>query len=276
MTNLDSKTVAGFGDEWTRFDQASLSPQEMTDIFNAYFQIFPWDDLPPAAVGFDLGCGSGRWAKCVAPRVGTLHCIDASEAALQVARKNLGQQPNCQFHLASVDALPLLDGSMDFGYSLGVLHHVPDTAAGINACVAKLKPNAPFLLYLYYAFDNRPLWFRMLWKLSDILRRVISQLPHQARYGVSSVLAVLVYLPLARLSLLLERLGVNVEAIPLSAYRKRSFYTLRTDTLDRFGTQLEQRFTATEIRQMMQNAGLERIQFSQAVPYWCAVGYRTG
>ena len=56
--------------------------------------------------------------------------------------------------------MPLAPGSMDFGYSLGVLHHVPDTLAGIKACAKALKPGAPFLVYLYYAFDNRPAWFR--------------------------------------------------------------------------------------------------------------------
>ena len=67
-----------------------------------------------------------------------------------------------------MDAIPLPDGSADFGYSLGVLHHVPDTQKGIIECVRKLKPGAPFLLYLYYAFDNRPWWFRTIWKISDL------------------------------------------------------------------------------------------------------------
>ena len=83
--NLDSKTVEGFGDEWARFDQSGVSGAEMASIFDQYFRIFPWAQLPPDAVGFDLGCGSGRWARRVAPRVGRLHCIDASADALAVA-----------------------------------------------------------------------------------------------------------------------------------------------------------------------------------------------
>jgi ubiquinone/menaquinone biosynthesis C-methylase UbiE len=63
---------------------------------------------------------------------------------------------NCEFHLASVDEIPLPDSSQDFGYSLGVLHHIPDTQLALNACVKKLKLGAPFLLYCYYRFDNRP------------------------------------------------------------------------------------------------------------------------
>src|SRR3712207_3299301 len=142
--NLDAKTVEGFGEEWNRFDQSDLDERELTDQFERYFSIFPWEALKRDAEGFDLGCGSGRWAKFAAERVGKLHCIDASPAALEVARRNLQALGNVEFHRASVESIPLPGGSMDFGYSLGVLHHIPDTASGLKACVSKLKPGAPF------------------------------------------------------------------------------------------------------------------------------------
>jgi ubiquinone/menaquinone biosynthesis C-methylase UbiE len=271
--NLDAKTVEGFGDEWERFDQSELSTSERERIFNSYFSVFPWNELPCNAEGFDLGCGSGRWAKEVAQRVAKLHCIDPS-SALAVAKRNLVDKSNCVFHAASVDAIPLEDSSMDFGYSLGVLHHVPDTAAGIKACVSKLKTGAPFLVYLYYAFDNKPMWFKVVWHASDVLRKFVSKLPHNLRFVASQILVVSIYWPLARSANVLEKLGFNVSNIPLSSYRKNSFYTMRTDALDRFGTQLEQRFTKKQIQEMMEVAGLDRIKFSDAVPYWCAVGYK--
>jgi SAM-dependent methyltransferase len=273
VNNIDTKTVAGFGDEWTSFDQSALSPAELETVFAQYFAIFPWEALPSSAVGFDIGCGSGRWARSVAPRVKHLHCIDPSPEALRVAMQNLASQDNCSFHIASVDAIPLEDGTMDFGYALGVLHHIPDTAAGIRSCVTKLKPGAPLLLYIYYAFDNRPLWFRMIWKGSDAIRRVISALPYRLQYWTSFGIAAAIYWPLARSWRILERLGANVDPLPLSYYRDRSFYFMRTDARDRFGTSLEQRFTAGQIQKMMEAAGLERIRFSPDPPYWCAVGY---
>lgn len=271
--NLDKHTVEGFGVEWERFDQSELPDEERHRIFDAYFSIFPWDILPKDAEGFDLGCGSGRWAKLVAPRIGKLHCIDPS-SALEVAKRNLADNFNCEFHSASVDNLPLNDSSMDFGYSLGVLHHVPDTQAAISACVAKLKIGSPLLLYLYYAFDNRPLWFRIIWKMTDLLRQIISRLPHGARYFASQILAATIYFPFAKFSLFFDKIGFRVDHLPLSTYRNYSFYTMRTDALDRFGTRLEQRFTQKQIKFMMENAGLDNIQFSSAVPFWCAIGYR--
>jgi SAM-dependent methyltransferase len=163
---------------------------------------------------------------------------------------------------------------MDFGYSLGVLHHVPNTQAGLQACVDVLKPGAPFLVYLYYAFDNRPWWFRLLWQISNIGRQAISRSPMWFRFAITQVIAAVLYYPLARLSWLLEQVGLNVDCMPLSSYRSQSFYVMRTDALDRFGTKLEQRFTAAVIQHMMEQAGLERITFSDSVPFWCAVGFK--
>jgi SAM-dependent methyltransferase len=274
--NVDEQTVEGFGAEWSTFDQSSVSAAELDRIFRSYFAIFPWDELPSAAEGFDLGCGSGRWARLAAQRVHVLHCIDASPAALDVARKTLRDTPNCRLHLASVDTLPFADGSMDFGYSLGVLHHVPDTAAAIASAARALKPGAPLLLYLYYALENRPWWYRTLWRVSNRGRRLLAALPHPAKVASTTLIAAAVYLPLARLARTLELRGRDVEGLPLAAYRHRSFYTLRTDAYDRFGTRLEQRFTAAEIERMMRAAGLVDIAFSPDAPFWCAVGRRAG
>lgn len=270
--NIDLKTVDGFGDEWTAFDQASMAEEEWRRHFAGYFSVFPFDALPDKAEGFDLGCGSGRWARGIAPQVGMLHCIDPSHKALEVTRRILAEQPNVVFHCASVDSIPLADDSQDFGYSLGVLHHIPDTAAAIKSCVAKLKPGAPFLIYLYYAFDNRPTWFRSAWRASDVLRRGISRLPFVVRRRITDVMAASVYWPLTRAALIADRLGLKSHNVPLSAYRNYSFYTMRTDALDRFGTRLERRFTRVEITHMMKAAALEEITFRDEAPYWVACG----
>ena len=272
--NVDPETVAGFGEEWESFDQTALSDAEWSEFFGRYFNIFPWASLPDNAEGFDLGCGSGRWASGVVDRVGVLHCIDPSEKALAVAERRLGGKANARLHQATVDAIPLPDGSQDFGYSLGVLHHIPDTAAAMRDCVRKLKPGAPFLVYLYYRFDNRPAWFRALWACSDVLRQGIARLPFPLRKAVTTLIAGVAYWPLARTAALAEALGADVSAVPLSPYRTASFYSMRTDALDRFGTKLEQRFTRPEIAAMMEQAGLRDIRFSEDVPYWVACGLK--
>lgn len=274
--NLDHETVRDFGREWQRFNQSRMMPEDRARLFNEYFAIFPWESLPANAVGFDAGCGSGRWAALIAPRIAHLHCVDASREALSVARSNLNSFDNVSFHEAPLNAMSLGEGSMDFGYSLGVIHHIPDPARALAACVQKLKPGAPMLIYIYYAFDNRPAWFRMLWRASDVLRRALSRAPFPVKSAAAEIFAALVYWPLARSAQFAERRGINVANWPLSAYRQHSYYSMRTDALDRFGTRLEHRMTRAQIKSMMEDAGLRDVQFSDSVPFWCAVGRKAG
>jgi ubiquinone/menaquinone biosynthesis C-methylase UbiE len=275
--NVDPRVARGFGEEWSTFrqDEDHLSEEQRRDIFDDYFRIFPWQMLPAGGgTGIDVGCGTGRWSMLVAPRVGHLHLLDASPDALAVARQNLKSANNVSFHAASVADMPLPDASLDFAYSLGVLHHVPDTQAAIEAVAGKLKPGAPFLVYLYYALDNRPSWYRALWRVSNAGRLVISRLPHPLRFVISQTIAALVYWPLARAARLLSRLGRSPRVLPLSYYADKSFYVMRTDAYDRFCTRLEKRFTRPEIEAMLKRAGFVDVRFSDREPFWCAVGIK--
>jgi ubiquinone/menaquinone biosynthesis C-methylase UbiE len=274
--NADQKVIDDFGAEWARFDQTGLSPAEQQALFDDYFSVFPWSTLPPGARGMDVGCGSGRWANLCAPKVGHLLLVDPAAAALNVAKHKLRQRDNVSFHHADVAHLPGADGEYDFAYSLGVLHHVPDTAMAIRSISAKLKPGAPFLVYLYYGLDNRPAWFRALWQLSNMLRNAIAASPRGFKHLVCEAIAATVYWPLARSARLAEVLGLPAKNLPLYFYRSLSFYTMRTDALDRFGTTLEQRFTRPQIQTMLEQAGFVDVVFREGEPYWCAVGTKAG
>jgi hypothetical protein len=100
----------------------------------------------------------------------------------------------------------------------------------------------------------------------------VSALPQRVRSGVAELIAVTVYFPLARAARLLELVGVPVETLPLSAYRRKPFFVMRTDALDRFGTRVEHRFTADEVKELMEAAGLTEVVVDRTAPYWCAVG----
>jgi len=270
--NNHLETINSFGDEWARHRQDNLSESEHQKMWLAYFSIFPWDDLPKEAVGFDMGAGTGRWAQLVAPRVGFLHLIDAAAPALRVAEDNLSGMTNVKFHNATTDTVEIPLSSCDFGYSLGVLHHIPDTRSAMKDCVRLLKTGAPFLVYLYYRFDNRPSWFRGLWRISDFIRKIIYRLPKNLKAAVTDLIAFTVYWPLSKLARVFEKLGRDISSFPLAYYRRSSMATLRTDSRDRFGTPLEHRFTKVEIRKMMEEAGLSDIVFSENEPYWVAIG----
>lgn len=273
--SLENRTIASFGREWQRFDQKALNPKEAQSIFDDYFRIFPWATLPESAIGFDIGCGSGRWAQFVSRRVWELHCVEPSES-IEVARRNLAACHNVVFHNDTVENVNLENASFDFGYSLGVLHHVADTEGAVRRCVGFLRVGAPLLLYLYYNFENRSFVYIVLWKCSNVLRRFICNLPEALKSLCTDLIAIFCYWPVSRVSFLLEKFGFGVDHFPLSYYKKCSLYTLRTDARDRFGTPLEKRFCREEIKSMLERVGLERVSFSDFAPYWCVISYKRG
>jgi hypothetical protein len=137
-----------------------------------------------------------------------------------------------------------------------------------------LKKNSPFLIYLYYKFDNKPFWFKIIWKLSDYLRKLISILPFKIKKIITFIIALIIYYPLSRLSRIFYKIGFNVKNFPLSDYKNKNFYFMATDSLDRFGTKLEKRFTKKEIEDMLLNAGFVDIKFSESTPYWVALAWK--
>lgn len=266
--SFDKPTVDGFGYEWTVYDQTERDPESIRASFQRYFVNFPWDELQDQALGVDVGSGSGRWAALVSERGFPLVAIDASQEALRVTRRAASSAVVLN---ASAVEMPLGTGTVEFAFSLGVLHHLPDTAGALAEIHRVLRPNAPFLLYLYYAFDNRPTWFRMIWQVSDLARRRIALLPYRPRLYVTTAIAALVYWPLSRLARLLALRGTDVDTMPLSSYRDQPFYVLRTDALDRFGTGLEKRYTKSEIKGLLSDAGFGQVSFNEEWPYWCAM-----
>ena len=93
-TNVDPRVVKDFGKEWEAFNQQLLKGKDLQLAFNQYFCIFPFEKINSNSEGFDMGCGSGRWAKLIAPRVGKLNCIDPSSLALQQAKNHNGRNKN--------------------------------------------------------------------------------------------------------------------------------------------------------------------------------------
>ena len=268
--NIDAVTVESFGDEWLKFD--AFSAEEIKNAGDQYFDIVTPEMLHEKSKVLDLGCGSGRWTKYMADKAGFIEAVDPSEAVFSAAAV-YGELPNVRFSQAGVDTIPFADESFDFVISLGVLHHIPDTAKALKTLMQKLKPGGFTLIYLYYALDNRGYFYRLIFNLSTLLRRVISKLPKGLKHFVCDVLAVFIYLPFVGLSKLIKALipGKLFLKVPLTYYRDKSWNIIRNDALDRFGTPLEQRFSKLEITEMLEKAGMHNLVFSDGEPYWHVV-----
>lgn len=270
--NLDKKTVESFGEEWTSFH--GFAEKDITTSGDKYFDIVTEEMLNNTSTVIDIGCGSGRFMRYLKGRYKKIVGIDPS-AAIFAADTLIGPDEQVELIQASTDNIPFPDNHFDFGYSLGVLHHIPDTQKALNDSIKKIKPGGYFLLYLYYSLDNRSFLFKGLFHLSNLVRRVVAKLPSGLKKVICNVLAVTLYMPFVGLCRLLKFFGVGEKyrkMIPLQAYEDQSFYIIRNDSLDRFGTPLEQRFSRKQITEMMQQSGLTEVVFSEKIPYWHAIG----
>ena len=272
---IDKKTVQSFGDEWEKF--SSFSETEIKNIGDEYFDIVDESILNSNSTVLDMGCGSGRWSKYLAPNVKFIEAIDPSDAIFS-ATKLLSNVNNIRITQASSDNIPFNDETFDFVFSLGVLHHIPETQTALIDTVKKVKKGGHVLIYLYYNLDNRGVLYKALFKLSSLIRYIVAALPKWAKHIVCDFIAITVYMPLILVSRIVQKMIPNkstYQKLPLAYYVGKSFNVIRNDALDRFGTPLEQRFSKKKIKQMMEKAGLRDINFSNNSPYWHAIGKRT-
>ena len=269
--NIDKKVVNEFGDEWLKFYEHD--DEVIEKVGNEYFNILNSDMINAETYALDIGCGTGRWTKYLSKKVKFIEAVDPSNAIF-AADKLLGEIKNVRLSQASVETLPFADETFDFAMSVGVLHHIPDTQKALNDCVRKVKKSGYFYVYLYYNLEKRGPFYKALFKASDFVRRMVSRLPGKIKHFVCDILAIVFYMPFILAGRFIKFLGFKdlAKRMPLDVYQNRSFFMIRNDALDRFGTRLEQRFSAKQIMEMMESVGLTNIEIGPVAPYYHAVG----
>ena len=270
--NIDQGVIDSFGHEWATFDYGET---ETAEALNAQFDVYcaPIDLShfdPKNSIAADFGAGSGRWAARLLPNFSLVYALEPSDGASKVLQNKFSDEAKIKVLQETVGANSIPLESLDLAMSLGVLHHIPDTGLAIKDVSLRIKPGGTFLCYLYYSLENKPTFYKLIFKAVDGVRRVISVLPQRIKQLVTSTIAALIYWPLARFSKVLNKFGVNTSNIPLHHYADMPFVMLANDALDRFGTSLEQRFSKAEITEMLRAADFDiaTLKFSDKEPFW--------
>jgi ubiquinone/menaquinone biosynthesis C-methylase UbiE len=251
--------AASFGYEWNSFRQTQLDSFTGTTISRDR-----WIDITTkhpeemrGKVVVEAGSGSGRFLEVVAPHARRAIGIDMS-VAVDAARENLlDRYDSVDLIQADLNSIPLKDKSVDFLYSIGVLHHIPDTLNGIKRLMPCVKRGGEVAVWLY-----GPTPFSPLPLPSDLYRFVLS------RTDPAVLLRLLRhYVPFALKVHRLPFIGKLMKLfLPVSEYprlpipenMRLEWYVL--DAFDRFATRIEKHFTEEELRGMLTSAGLGNIR----------------
>ena len=249
-----------FGAEWREHGQ--ILPEHAGE-FAQYVDLVDLRSLKDARV-CDLGCGSGRWSFFLKDTCRELVLVDFSDA-IYVARRNLRGADHCLFFKADVAALPFADDCADFILCLGVLHHLPVPCLDAVRRLRRLAPR--LLIFLYYALDNRPWFFRTLLGFVDVVRGVLSRIRSPLfRRAFALAGAVAIYRPLVALGTLLRPAGLGTSVPLYEVYRGKSLKRIQQDVYDRFFTRIEQRVSRAEIEELRRD--FAEVRISNGLPYW--------
>ena len=270
--NIDNEVVDHFGREWAKYNYLNGIASEALDRqFMAYTSPINLEEFDrKSSTAADFGAGSGRWAERLAPFFYKVYALDPSAAAVQVMNEKFSRDSKVQVLHEDIERNSISENSLDLAISLGVLHHIPDTSQAILDVGKKIKSGGVFLCYLYYKVEDKPLFYRAIFSLTNVVRYLISRMPHALRMLIAKLIAFSIYLPLARYSRFHLSRGKDISNFPLHHYANMPFVMLENDALDRFGTRLEQRFNKAEIEEMLTSANFDitTLKFSEAEPFW--------
>ena len=264
--DLARRTQASFGYEWTHFDDWKPSG---TTNFQDYFHGIELEALREARV-LDGGCGMGRHARQLAGHCEMILAVDFSRA-VEAAARNFRDLPNVAVVQGDLQALPVADEAFDFVYSMGVVHHLADTEGVVRGLARKLRPGGRLRLYLYWKREG---WTGRLLGIVSAIRRVTTRLPFPVLKALCWLLSVFLYAAVVVPYRALARLGVRTsESWPLFVYTKYPFNVLYNDQFDRFSAPLEKRYSESEARRLLEQAGLHDVR-TQPMFGWLVDGVR--
>lgn len=139
MTNASSEYFQQVTGRWDQISAGYFGkPVRDAAIAKAYLR-------PEMAVA-DIGSGTGFVAAGLAPLVKRVYVVDGSEAMLEVAKKNLAEFNNVEYHEADGSSLPFPEDSLDAVFANMYLHHTPDPLAAIREMVRVLRPGGRLVI----------------------------------------------------------------------------------------------------------------------------------
>jgi 2-polyprenyl-3-methyl-5-hydroxy-6-metoxy-1,4-benzoquinol methylase len=138
------QTKTGFGRQWNTYQVQR--PEEDLAYFCSKTGVDPV--YLKGKLVLDAGCGSGRYSKIAGEAEATVIGVDLS-SAVETAAANTAHLPNVHIIQTDIFRLPFKPQLFQFIYSIGVLHHTPDTKKALFSLIPLLSDTGEIAVWLY-------------------------------------------------------------------------------------------------------------------------------
>lgn len=173
-SNISQECINDFGVQWTAFqtnDGYYSSPELFEDILGT---LVDKTELKNKIVA-DIGSGTGRIVLMLLT-LGVEHVFALEPSvAYDVLKRNTSDLKDKISYINRPGDQLNLKNKLDFIFSLGVIHHIPDPDPVIRACYKALKPGGKIIVWLYGKENNSVYLFFL-----NIVRKISDFLPHRA------------------------------------------------------------------------------------------------
>ncbi len=249
LTHLGDATSRAVQEQYTAYPYPRwerVPPAERYSLGTFLAAKFPQETFPERfngpVTGLSAGCGTGRGPAILLSTLKdlALTAMDLSPSSLSYAKRKLAELdlPVARIGLGDILNVDALDQSFDLIETSGVLHHMADPQAGLNALCRVLKPDGVIRIALYSEQARKAVVAARQW----ILDEGISDTPD----GVRQARQLLRQLP---------------DAHPAKPVMDTSEYFVLSGLHDLIFNVQEHRFTPRQLARLIDNAGLRLIGF---------------
>lgn len=207
----------------------------------------------------DVGCGFGRHSMIASDHGAEVVGIDLS-GGVEVAYGHFGRRPNCHVIQGNVYERPLRDACFDVVWSFGVLHHMPDPAAGFRALVDFARPDGGLIAIWVYGYRGMSFTYRL--SHMRALHAVTRNLSGPARLRMSKIVAAglsaTYWEPLRVLRML--GAGTLVDRMPLKDYIPHGWRARVAGVHDRLSTPITHFHDRDELLEWLRTARLADVR----------------
>lgn len=142
-----SRTIKDFGNQWVRYTDSRGFYGSM-DLFSDIIYPFLKPEQIRGCKVAEIGSGAGRIVNMLL-EAGARHVIAVEPSdAFGVLRHNIMEPEKVTCLKITGDKLPNY-GDLDYVFSIGVLHHIPNPKTVVEAAFKALRPGGHFVVWLY-------------------------------------------------------------------------------------------------------------------------------